>query len=526
MKLDYVRIDSFKNLNDFSFDFDEENSGLVTVLLGQNGSGKSNLIEALVIIFRDLHLGNETPFGYELRYTMDGGSTRVGVNNRIQSGGPPAFSFVAHSSSGDVSVSQSQLRSGSAKPWLPRHVFAYYSGPSDRLEEHFREHQRRFYRDLLEGREQPFRPLFYARPVHSQFVLLSFFTSDDPKPRQFLEEHLGIVDLDSALFILHEPSWARNSKRGDIGDNRFWGARGVVARFLDRLYLCSLAPLRLKGKTEARNLERPRTSEFLYLYLRNKDALRGLAPPGRLASDFFKELESTYISDLVHEVRIRVKVRNHDGSLTFRELSEGEQQLLTVVGLLRFTKETEALFLLDEPDTHLNPSWGMKYLEILNNVAEPDSDSQILMATHDPLVLAGLTRNEVVVMARDESAGRVSAFRPEVDPRGLGVVGILRSAMFGLRTTLDLPTQAKLDRRFELVAKQARTPAEDAELQAISDELAAAGFAHEFRDANFDLFAKALGRVRHENKAILSRDEISELEHEAEAVVRQLLAEE
>jgi len=35
--------------------------------------------------------------------------------------------------------------------------------------------------------------------------------------------------------------------------------------------------------------------------------------------------------------------------------SEGEQQLLLVLGLLKFTAEEEALFLLDEPDTHLNP---------------------------------------------------------------------------------------------------------------------------------------------------------------------------
>ena len=67
-------------------------------------------------------------------------------------------------------------------------------------------------------------------------------------------------------------------------------------------------------------------------------------------------------------MRIRVKVRNADGSLTFRDLSEGEQQLLMVLGLLRFTKEDEALFLLDEPDTHLNPAWGIQYLEFLKKV--------------------------------------------------------------------------------------------------------------------------------------------------------------
>ena len=55
MKLDKLWIKDFKNLKDFTIDFDEEQE--TTVLIGHNGTGKSNLIEALVIIFRDLDLG-------------------------------------------------------------------------------------------------------------------------------------------------------------------------------------------------------------------------------------------------------------------------------------------------------------------------------------------------------------------------------------------------------------------------------------------------------------------------------------
>jgi predicted ATP-dependent endonuclease of OLD family len=66
MKLDYLKIDEFKNLRDFEINFDEGSQ--TTVLVGRNGSGKSNLLEALTLIFRDLDLGEPPAFSYELHY--------------------------------------------------------------------------------------------------------------------------------------------------------------------------------------------------------------------------------------------------------------------------------------------------------------------------------------------------------------------------------------------------------------------------------------------------------------------------
>ena len=105
--------------------------------------------------------------------------------------------------------------------------------------------------------------------------------------------------------------------------------------------------------------------EHLYLFLPDLEHVRTLAGHYDTQQDFFKALESTYISKLISEVRISVRARQVDGSLTFRELSEGEQQLLMVLGLLRFTREDESLFLLDEPDTHLNPAWSVQYPAII-----------------------------------------------------------------------------------------------------------------------------------------------------------------
>jgi recombinational DNA repair ATPase RecF len=56
MRIDWLRIPQYRNLRNFEIDFDE--SQPVTVLLGHNGSGKSNLLEAIVEIFRELDSGN------------------------------------------------------------------------------------------------------------------------------------------------------------------------------------------------------------------------------------------------------------------------------------------------------------------------------------------------------------------------------------------------------------------------------------------------------------------------------------
>jgi ABC-type cobalamin/Fe3+-siderophores transport system ATPase subunit len=63
--------------------------------------------------------------------------------------------------------------------------------------------------------------------------------------------------------------------------------------------------------------------------------------------------------------------------MTFEQLSEGELQLLTVLGLMRLTDQAECLFLLDEPDSHLNPLWKLRYFERIEQVLEQAPDGPI-----------------------------------------------------------------------------------------------------------------------------------------------------
>ena len=436
-----------------------------------------------------------------------------------------------------VEVSFAKFTGEMGREWRPSHVFGYYSGTSGRLEALFNKHQERFYRALIDPKQSPpenetlssspLRPLFYARPVHSQFVLLSFFCRQEERQREILNKVLGIDRLESVLFVLREPPWATTRPNATVreqGDDRFWYARGVVKGFLGKLYELALSPIRLEQRVDTR-FRKQETLEHLYLYLKDTDALTKLAAEYETTSEFFKTLESTYLSDLLADVRIRVWVRKADGVLTFRELSEGEQQLLTVLGLLEFTREQEGIFLLDEPDTHLNPGWSFDYVRMLLQVVGDDHNSHLVMATHDPLVIAALKREEVLVMSRDED-GYISANYPELDPQGLGVAGILTSDMFGLSSTIDQPTLDKINRRLQLNAQRDTwSEAERQEYAMLSDELARLGFNREFSDPYYERFAAAMARRHEATVGNLTPDEQIELDTYADQLLAEITAE-
>ncbi|ELL1563794.1 AAA family ATPase [Vibrio cholerae] len=512
MKLDKLWISEFKNLKDIEIDFDQNE--LVTVVIGWNGAGKSNVIEALVIIFRDLDLYSSKnkfspKFSYRIEYICRG--NRIIIEATQTDVKKEQYKVLVHKDGEPEKIITTNINAffdNVEREFLPSNVFGYYSGPSDRLATHFYEHQRKFRDQLLYPEKYdldeatlPLRPLFYAQKVHSNFVLLSFFLGADEKVKRFLREKLFIEEIESVLFVINKPDWTSKS-----GDPRFWNASGVVRPFLDRLFSASLAPMRRTIKLPHPMKKNAENVEALFLYLKDLDALK-LVGEKTSDKDFFKLLESIYFSNLIHEVRIRVKVRDKNGSdesLTFRELSEGEQQLITVLGLLRFTRDDESLFLLDEPDTHLNPAWSMEYINFLKEVAGFNLDvtkeklnsgavdnSHIVLATHDPIVISTLKQEQIKIMKRDEDSLRVFAASPLYEPKGMGFSGILMSDMFGLRSDLDTKTLEKLDEHAILLAKDERTDEEEFRYKELQKHLDNSGFLQAYSDPYFSAFVKA-----------------------------------
>jgi len=562
MELQRLKLGAFRNLRDLEIHF----TGAITdidgteqrfkshAVIGPNGSGKSNLLEAMVTIFRDLDLNLSASFDYELDYAIRGFSIAIrataGCSPRVLIDGQPTDAWEL-SDTHRSNPQTGKAERGKARRYLPSNVFTYYSGKNERLETLFRDHQRAFIESLnaaeLEdldseafGERQEtdalVRRLFYCRHPHSRLVLLALLLAPERPLRQVLDD-LQITGLESALFVLKQPYRLTRDALSpeDIrqGNPHFWYDRTrFTEELLEKLWELAVAPI---DDTVEQTIDfRGRVEEqaLLYLFLDSREKLLELKDHVGDSYRFFRFLEGAYIADLLDDVKLFVRHRQADGLVTFEQLSEGELQLLTVLGLMRLTHQDHCLFLLDEPDTHLNPLWKLRYFENIEQVLKQQpgdplqGDSQIIVTTHDPMMIASLRREQVRILRRT-NAGAVSVDQPDVDPQGMGLTGLLKSELFGLSSTLDPETERRLFRRNALYAVgERRTPAEDAEMRRLSSELADLGFAQDFKDPFYAMFVKKMAQHTRFHKPVLTPEEQQAQDAIANEIIKQILAEE
>lgn len=530
-------------------------------LIGQNGTGKSNLMEAIITIFRDVDLDRDAAFNYVLEYSIRGYNVKIEADTEKQK--RPYVWVDGKSESQGYLLRNTEL--------LPSHIFAYYSGRNERMEALFQEHQRRFNRrqeitaeevlspevlrnlsnsdadrdamEKLRKREENkqlknfgddrLRRLFYCRGGHSQLVLLACLLSDDPVFKKVLE-NLNIESLESAIFVLKQPHRLRRLEDDDIeqGDPRFWYARGnVVSEFLDKLWQVSWAPIQHEESKLVDFRGRRERQKQLFMYVPTPEKLKELGELVGTPQSFFRYAEGAYIGDLIDEVRITVKKKDeHGGKVSFTQLSEGELQMLTVLGLMRITSEDHCLFLLDEPDTHLNPIWKLRYFDDIENVLKPRSDttiqgeSQILITTHDPMMVGSLKKEQVHIIRKNGDKTLVE--QPDEHPQGMGVTGLLKSELFGLSSTLDSETERRLFRRNALFALDSRSTEQEVELKCLSDELADLGFAtSDFKDPFYAMFVRKMAKHSKFHKPDLSAEELAEQDAIADDIINEILNE-
>ncbi|MEQ1511341.1 MAG: AAA family ATPase [Lysobacteraceae bacterium] len=132
----------------------------------------------------------------------------------------------------------------------------------------------------------------------------------------------------------------------------------------------------------------------------------------------------------VAELQMSDGIRN----IPIDDLSDGETQLLHTIGAVRLFGQEQTLFLMDEPETHLNPSWRTRYhIDFTNTGIDPDR-SQALISSHSPFLISSLERSNVFHFEKIEE--RTMMTNPDDETFGASFEVLIKK-YFGLRSVIS-----------------------------------------------------------------------------------------
>ncbi|ADB19085.1 ABC transporter [Pirellula staleyi DSM 6068] len=144
------------------------------------------------------------------------------------------------------------------------------------------------------------------------------------------------------------------------------------------------------------------------------------------------------------------------GPLYIKSLSDGEHQFLHTIGLCLLYRHESALFLLDEPETHLNPDWRASYISTLRAALEADAATknvmrEVLLTSHSPFIISDCRKENVLVFATNPETQAVTWQRPDFETFGASANAITMKVFGQIETIGDyaMSTLNALRKRLE-----------------------------------------------------------------------------
>lgn len=451
-----------------SADFETLNAFRPICLVGLNGCGKSNVLEALSLIFYHIELcvGVHLPLSikngesfspknavidaFTLEYliqepfkSLNSEPSLVKVTISKERGKIPVmfkqspfeakgkrdYIDLRNLSDGNVSL---------AKSYLPNYVVGYSSGENETLSIpfiksrliHLHEFKEATVNDIL-NYSSPENGLIYIDANMSQAILLCCLLFEDNKTLQSLSSF---------------------DNTGILGVTRFrMRLRETV--FSSRIYSKEFSYFHLFKKSLFKQLDSCATMSWFdednrvyyfdfWVNDATKKAFRHYFHTGMQCFQMFRllyELNMHEVTDLKENevfsssgvytkgkfstpgsdddvfhfldfyIKKQVGSNGETKELLLRQLSDGEQQFIHTMAICLLLKDSESLILLDEPETHFNPSWRSRFVSILNETLQNACSDQnanikkeVIITSHSPFIISDCLSENVIILDKNE----------------------------------------------------------------------------------------------------------------------------
>jgi len=138
----------------------------------------------------------------------------------------------------------------------------------------------------------------------------------------------------------------------------------------------------------------------------------------------------------------------------YQQLSDGEHQLLHILGTIILMDTPGTLFILDEPETHFNPEWRSKFVSYLNNSLggeDKSREQEIILTSHSPFIVSDCKPDKVFSFYRKEKNNRVAYKQPDFNTFGASV-NLIMMKVFDKQETISGLAQSEFERIRNLYA--------------------------------------------------------------------------
>jgi restriction system-associated AAA family ATPase len=440
-------------------------------LVGPNGAGKSQFLQVVAEAFQTvLHAcvedeerakGNED-LQFEIEYAIRPARARdpvlVRLSRRAEGKRRPALKIERKD---DLEWVDCLVDKPATRDLLPSRIIGYTSGDNETLSLPFLV-SRSGYADAVGKQALDREPSAKAKPIpDTRLMLVDYGTHlevlvanlilGSADEREALLRDAKLNDLHSfrcVIQLAHRAVPKLSARETSSRKRKGVQLTDELERYIDQLKRCSTChaydersetyvfDFLMTAETRAAFRCFWETTIELYSALHKLSMLNDLAIPKvtreRLLRDiktrrFASRLPEPQDEDRVfrfEQVRFLPKVG--DGVVDYVSLSDGEHQLAQILGTMCMASFANVLFLLDEPESHFNPQWRVRFISRLMDLptasgkrGEVDgaaAQQDCLLTTHSPFVPSDMSRENVLIFKK--SGSKVEVRRPNIETFG------------------------------------------------------------------------------------------------------------
>ena len=341
MKLISLKVNSdFRNLKGLKLSLSEQND--TYVLIGNNGTGKTNILEALSSVFSSLLLKTPFEYSFSLRYKI----------------GDDSFKVEHDISNGNTEYKKNGVVVSDGEMVYPNRIVCNYSGEDTRLWDNY---YQKPYDDYIKNIKQRIAydtlKMVYVDRSMWRYVLLSMMCArgENQAFDNFLTQKLYIKPEDSVSVEMH----IDEVKLRSWHDNQVKLLVQTVAARLNEL-----------GSN---------TSTDITVFNPFDDQPRDLFSKYVGADDLIGDFSISY----------------HDG-VEAGYLSEGEKKMMVILFILEVLADERTLVLMDEPDSHIHISRKAELNDMFNSMTNRSN----LITSHSPTLTAKFKTDSIIMLDR------------------------------------------------------------------------------------------------------------------------------